>query len=144
MEDKKIVDSPTEWVADHIRRYVESGGEDGHIWRGVPTLLLTTTGRKSGMLRRTALIYGIDGSDYVIVASKGGHPTNPLWFENLVDDSNVEIQVGPQIIRAQASVITDESRYQRVWDQMVTVWPGFNEYKEKTSRLIPLVALTPS
>ncbi|MFZ9984678.1 MAG: nitroreductase family deazaflavin-dependent oxidoreductase [Ilumatobacteraceae bacterium] len=144
MEDKKIVDSPTEWVADHIRRYVESGGEDGHIWRGVPTLLLTTTGRKSGMLRRTALIYGIDGSDYVIVASKGGHPTNPLWFENLVDDSNVEIQVGPQIIQAHASVITDESRYQRVWDQMVTVWPGFNEYKEKTSRLIPLVALTPS
>jgi len=144
MTSKRVVDSPTEWVADHIRRYVESGGEDGHIWRGVPTLLLTTTGRKSGMLRRTALIYGIDGSDYVIVASKGGHPTNPLWFENLVDDSNVEIQVGPQIIRAQASVITDESRYQRVWDQMVTVWPGFNEYKEKTSRLIPLVALTPS
>ena len=144
MEDKKIVDSPTEWVADHIRRYVESGGEDGHMWRGVPTLLLTTTGRKSGMLRRTALIYGIDGDDYVIVASKGGHPTNPLWFENLVEDSNVEIQVGPQIIQAHASVITDVSRYQRVWDQMATIWPGFNEYKEKTSRLIPLVALTPS
>jgi len=143
MEDKKIVDSPTEWVADHIRRYVESGGEDGHMWRGVPTLLLTTTGRKSGMLRRTALIYGMDGSDYVIVASKGGHPTNPLWFENLVEDSNVEIQVGPQIIQAHASVITDESRYQRVWDQMATIWSGFNEYKEKTSRLIPLVALTP-
>ena len=143
MEDKKIVDSPTEWVADHIRRYVESGGEDGHMWRGVPTLLLTTMGRKSGMLRRTALIYGMDGSDYVIVASKGGHPTNPLWFENLVEDSNVEIQVGPQIIQAHASVITDESRYQRVWDQMATIWSGFNEYKEKTSRLIPLVALTP-
>lgn len=144
MEDRKLVDSPTEWVADHIRRYVESGGEDGHMWRGVPTLLLTTTGRKSGMLRRTALIYGIDGDDYVIVASKGGHPSNPLWFENLVEDSNVEIQVGPQIIQARASVITDESRYQRVWDQMATIWPGFNEYKEKTSRLIPLVALTPS
>jgi len=144
MTSKQVVDSPTEWVADHIRRYVESGGEDGHIWRGVPTLLLTTTGRKSGMLRRTALIYGIDGDDYVIVASKGGHPSNPLWFENLVEDSNVEIQVGPQIIQARASVITDESRYQRVWDQMATIWPGFNEYMEKTSRLIPLVALTPS
>lgn len=144
MTSKRVVDSPTEWVADHIRRYIESGGEDGHIWRGVPTLLLTTTGRKSGMLRRTALIYGIDGDDYVIVASKGGHPSNPLWFENLVEDSNVEIQVGPQIIQARASVITDESRYQRVWDQMATIWPGFNEYKEKTSRLIPLVALTPS
>jgi deazaflavin-dependent oxidoreductase (nitroreductase family) len=114
------------------------------MWRGVPTLLLTTTGRKTGMLRRTALIYGIDGDDYVIVASKGGHPTNPLWFENLVEDSNVEIQVGPQIIQAHASVITDETRYQRVWGQMATVWPGFNEYKEKTSRIIPLVALTPS
>ena len=144
MTSKQVVDSPTEWVADHIRRYVESGGEDGNMWRGVPTLLLTTTGRKSGMLRRTALIYGIDGDDYVIVASKGGHPTNPLWFENLVEDSNVEIQVGPQIIQAHASVITDVSRYQRVWDQMATIWPGFNEYKEKTSRLIPLVALTPS
>ena len=143
MTSKRVVDSPTEWVADHIRRYVESGGEDGHMWRGVPTLLLTTTGRTTGLLRRTALIYGIDGSDYVIVASKGGHPTNPLWFENLVEDSNVEIQVGPQIIRAHASVISDETRYQRVWDQMATVWPGFNEYKEKTSRLIPLVALTP-
>jgi len=143
MTSKRVVDSPTEWVADHIRRYVESGGEDGHIWRGVPTLLLTTTGRKTGMLRRTALIYGIDGDDYVIVASKGGHPTNPLWFENLVEDSNVEIQVGPQIIRAHASVISDETRYQRVWDQMATIWPGFNEYKERTFRLIPLVALTP-
>ena len=144
MTSKRVVDSPTEWVADHIRRYVESGGEDGHIWRGVPTLLLTTMGRKTGLLRRTALIYGIDGGDYVIVASKGGHPTNPLWFENLVEDSNVEIQVGPQIIRAHALVISDETRYQRVWDQMATIWPGFNEYKEKTSRLIPLVALTPS
>jgi hypothetical protein len=71
-----IIDSPSDWVADHIRQYVETNGEEGHIWRGVPTLLLTVTGRKSGALRRTALIYGRIGNDYVIVASKGGHPTS--------------------------------------------------------------------
>ena len=70
MASSKIVDSPVGWVQDHIRAYIESNGEEGHIWRGVPTLLLTTTGRKSGTLRRTALIYGRDGDDYVIVASK--------------------------------------------------------------------------
>ena len=72
-----VVDSPTEWVAEHIHRYVESDGAEGHEWRGVPTLLLTTRGRKSGVLRRTALIYGRDGDNVVIVASKGGAPESP-------------------------------------------------------------------
>ena len=88
-----IIDSPSDWVADHIRLYVETNGAEGHIWRGVPTLLLTVTGRKSGALRRTALIYGRIGDDYVIVASKGGHPTNPLWYENLVANKEVTLQV---------------------------------------------------
>ena len=72
-----VVDSPTEWVAERIEKYVASNGADGHEWRGVPTLLLTTRGRKSGVLHRTALIYGPDGDDVVIVASKGGAPNPP-------------------------------------------------------------------
>jgi deazaflavin-dependent oxidoreductase (nitroreductase family) len=87
--EQEIVDSPTEWVADHIARYVQSNGEDGHIWQGVPTLLLTTVGKVSGANRRTALIYGRIGNDYVIVASKGGHPTHPLWYNNLVSHPTV-------------------------------------------------------
>ena len=90
----QVVDSPTGWVADHIRTYVESGGEDGHEWRtGVPTLLLSVKGRKSGVWRRTALIYGRDGDSYVIVASKGGAEKHPLWFLNLRDNPDAEIQV---------------------------------------------------
>jgi deazaflavin-dependent oxidoreductase (nitroreductase family) len=122
---------------------VKSGGEDGHIWKGVPTLLLTTVGRKTGLGRRTALIYGTDGDDYIIVASKGGHPSHPLWFENLVVEPIVDVQVGSDVFSARASVVVDESRYQRLWPHMVSIWPGFDEYKEKTARVIPLVALTP-
>ena len=143
MTEPVIVDSPTEWVADHIRRYVETGGEDGHIWRGVQTLLLTTVGRKTGISRRTALIYGIDGDDFVIVASKGGHPHNPLWYENLVVRPEVTIQVGSKMLQARATLISDTQRYERLWNQMATIWPGFNDYKERTTRRIPLVALTP-
>jgi deazaflavin-dependent oxidoreductase (nitroreductase family) len=143
MSNREVVDSPTEWVADHIRRYVETDGADGHIWRGVPTLLLTTKGRKSGIARRTALIYGRDGDAFIIVASKGGHPSNPLWYENLVNDPEVEIQVGAEVISARASTITDQLSYERNWKMMVGIWPGFDEYKAKTSRVIPLVAIRP-
>ena len=143
MSNREVVDSPTEWVADHIRRYVETDGADGHIWRGVPTLLLTTKGRKSGIARRTALIYGRDGDAFIIVASKGGHPSNPLWYENLVNDPEVEIQVGAEVAIARASTITDQLSYERNWKMMVGIWPGFDEYKAKTSRVIPLVAIRP-
>jgi deazaflavin-dependent oxidoreductase (nitroreductase family) len=142
MSNREVVDSPTEWVADHIRRYVETDGADGHIWRGVPTLLLTTKGRKTGLARRTALIYGRDGGAFIIVASKGGYPSNPLWYENLVDDPEVELQVGPDVFRARASVITELSDHERLWTKMATIWPGFNEYREKTSRHIPLIRLS--
>ena len=143
MSNREVVDSPTEWVADHIRRYVETDGADGHIWQGVPTLLLTTKGRKTGIARRTALIYGRDGDALIIVASKGGHPSNPLWYENLVNNPEVEIQVGAEVAIARASTITDQLSYERNWKMMVGIWPGFDEYKAKTSRVIPLVAIRP-
>lgn len=76
MEDQ-IYDSPAGWVAKHIREYVESEGRQGHRWNGVTTLLLTTRGRRTGKLRRTALIYGQDGDAYVVVASRGGAPHHP-------------------------------------------------------------------
>ena len=72
--EPEVVDSPTEWVADHIKRYVDTDGAEGHEWRGVPTLLLTTKGRKSGLLRRSALIYGRDGDSLLLVASVGRGP----------------------------------------------------------------------
>src|SRR5205085_11520379 len=76
------VDSPVGWVAAHIARYVATNGEEGHLWNGVPTLLLTTRGPRSGQPRRTALIYGRDGDRYLVVASKGGAAAHPLWYLN--------------------------------------------------------------
>jgi deazaflavin-dependent oxidoreductase (nitroreductase family) len=139
--EQEIIDSPTEWVADHITRYVQTNGEDGHIWRGVPTLLLTTVGKVSGVNRRTALIYGRSGDDYVIVASKGGHPTHPLWYNNLVSHSTVQLQVGAEVFAATATTMPDGSDRDPAWAEMVNIWPDFAGYQEKTERRIPLVRL---
>lgn len=135
--------SPSEWVADHTRVYLETGGEKGHHWNGVPTLLLTVTGRKTGQKRMTALIYGRDGEDYVIVASKGGAPDHPQWFLNLQANPDVELQVGPETFAATARVADDEERA-RLWPELAKIWPDYDNYQAKTDRQIPLVILTRS
>ena len=138
-----VIDSPTRWVAEHIRRYVESDGADGHDWRGVPTLLITTRGRASGLRRRSALIYGRDGDDYVLVASKGGAPNHPMWYLNLVAEPEVEIQVGAEILTATARTATGEERA-RLWATMTRIWPDYDEYQTRTARLIPIVVVSPA
>jgi len=138
-----VIDSPTRWVAEHIRRYVESDGADGHDWRGVPTLLITTRGRASGLRRRSALIYGRDGDDYVLVASKGGAPNHPMWYLNLVAEPEVEIQVGAEILTATARTATGEERA-RLWATMTRIWPDYDEYQTRTARLIPVVVVSPA
>ena len=139
----EVVDSPSPWVADHIREYTESGGEQGHEWRGVPTLLLTARGRKSGVWRRTALIYGRDGDNYVIVASKGGDPKHPLWYLNLLDNPDVGLQVGADKLTARARVAEGDERA-RLWDVMAQIWPDYNAYQTRTDRQIPIVVLEPA
>jgi deazaflavin-dependent oxidoreductase (nitroreductase family) len=135
-----VVDSPTEWVAEHIEKYVASDGADGHEWRGVPTLLLTTRGRKSGVLHRTALIYGPDGNNVVIVASKGGAPQHPAWYLNLVADPSVEVQVGADKFTALARTVSGDERA-RLWTVMAEIWPAYDDYAKKTDREIPVVVL---
>ncbi len=140
--DEQVVDSPTAWVAKHINDYVASGGEKGHTWQGVPTLLLTTRGRKSGKLRRSALIYGRDGASYVVVASIGGAPKHPMWYLNLVANPQVVLQVGPEIIPARARVAEGDDKT-RLWRQMAEIWPQYDSYQKKTKRQIPVVILDP-
>jgi deazaflavin-dependent oxidoreductase (nitroreductase family) len=137
----EVHDSPTEWVADHIQRYVETDGADGQDWQGVPTLLLTTTGRKSGQLRRTALIYGEHDGSYLLVASQGGAPKHPLWYLNLVEHPEVELQVGSDKFSAVARTATDEEKPE-LWAQMVELFPNYAEYQQKTDRPIPVVICT--
>lgn len=143
LEQEEVLDSPTGWVAKHIRTYVESDGEKGHQWyKGVPTLLLTTRGRRSGKLRRTALIYGRDGDRYLVVASLGGAPQHPLWYLNLLDDPEVAVQVGPDKFKARARTATPAEK-PALWKRMAAIWPEYDRYQERTSRDIPVVLLEP-
>ncbi len=135
-----IVDNPTGWVAKHIKAYVESDGKKGHIFNGMPTLLLTTRGRKSGLLRRTALIYGRDGDRYLLVASNGGSPEHPAWFLNLIAQPAVYLQVGPDKFDARARLATEDEK-PALWQIMAQIFPTYNRYQAKAGRDIPLVIL---
>lgn len=127
--------------AEHVRRYRETDGEVGHIWKeGSTILLLTTKGRKTGEPRTTPLIYAKDGDDYVIVASKGGSPEHPGWYENLSKDPDVELQVLGEVFPARARVAEGEER-ERLWRLANTVWPHYDEYQTRTEREIPVVVL---
>jgi deazaflavin-dependent oxidoreductase (nitroreductase family) len=127
---------------DHIRAYRETGGEVGYLWNGVPTLLLTTTGRKSGQARTTALIFGTNGNDFLVVASMGGAPEHPQWYRNLMANPNVEIQVKAERMHAVARTATEEEKPQ-LWSIVRGVWPNYDVYQERTDRIIPVVVLTP-
>ena len=130
----------TDWAVDHMNRYLETNGEDGHIWRGVPTLLLTTTGRSSGAPRMLPLIYGKDGDDHIIVASKGGYPDHPAWYTNIEASSAVQVQVAADKFSATAELVEGDDRA-RIWQVMAEIWPPYNEYQAKTDREIPVVRL---
>ena len=140
--EEQVFDSPTGWVRSHIREYVESDGKQGHLWRGYAALLLTTRGRKSGKLRRTALIYGRDGKNYLLVASKGGAPTHPNWYLNLVENPEVEIQVGADKFTARARTASPEEK-PRLWKVMTEIFPQYDAYQAKSRRDIPLVIVEP-
>jgi deazaflavin-dependent oxidoreductase (nitroreductase family) len=143
MEAKeKIYDSPQGWVRSHIQEYVESDGKKGHLWNGFPTLLLTTRGRKSGKLRRTALIYGRDGANYLLVASKGGAPKHPNWYLNLVANPEVSLQVGADKLSGRARTATGEEKL-RLWQVMSKIFPLYDSYQANTARDIPLVIVEP-
>ena len=134
------IERPVNWIEDHLNRYLETNGEDGHIFSGVPTLLLTTMGRKTGQPYTTPLIYGQDGDRYLLVASRGGAPTNPGWYRNLVIQPDVEIQVKADRFSVRARTATPEEKGP-LWELMAKIWPNYDEYKTKTTREIPLVIL---
>jgi deazaflavin-dependent oxidoreductase (nitroreductase family) len=127
---------------EHVRRYVETDGEEGYLWReGAPILILTVTGRKSGNEYSTPLIFGRDGDDnYVLVASQGGRPEHPDWYLNLRETPEVGVQVKADTFRARARTTEGEER-DRLWRNMNEIWPHYDEYQTKTDRVIPVVVL---
>ena len=127
--------------AEHVRVYRETEGKRGYRWRGVPILLLTTVGRRSGEPRTMPLIHRTDGDRFVVVASKGGWKDNPLWYENLRADPDVTIEVKGETIPVRASTAEGEERA-RLWSLMTEVWPAYDDYQARTDREIPVVILT--
>jgi deazaflavin-dependent oxidoreductase (nitroreductase family) len=126
---------------EHVERYRETDGEEGHEWqKGTSILLLTTTGNKSGEERTTPLIYGRSGDDYLIVASKGGSDEPPAWFLNIEAKPEVEVQVKADRFKARARTATAEEKPE-MWKTMVSEWPDYDDYQEKTDREIPVVVL---
>jgi deazaflavin-dependent oxidoreductase (nitroreductase family) len=125
---------------EHVRRYVETDGAEGHEWQGTHTLILTTTGRRSGEARSTPLIYGRHGDDYLVVASKGGSPADPAWYRNLVEHPEVTVQVKGDRFAAKARTASLEEKSE-LWKTMTAEWPAYDEYQTRTDREIPVVVL---
>jgi deazaflavin-dependent oxidoreductase (nitroreductase family) len=125
---------------DHVDRYVDTDGEEGHEWQGTTVLILTTTGRRSGEERSTPLIYQQHGDDYLVVASKGGSPEPPAWYRNLQADPEVRVQVKGDRFAARARTARPDEKPE-LWQMMTAVWPAYDEYQTKTDREIPVVVL---
>jgi len=127
---------------DHVRAYQESDGETGYLWNGVPTLLLTTTGRRTGRPRTSALIFARDGDGYLVVASMGGAPQHPSWYLNLQANPEAEIQVKSEHLPVTARTASGEEK-PRLWGIVTEQWPNYDVYQSRTDRDIPVVVLTP-
>ena len=138
------------WIKQHIELY-KTDPEKAHMWDAsqaggeglLPTLLLTTIGRKSGEPRALPLIYGEADGAYVIIASKGGMPNHPVWFLNLEAQPECDLMVGPKAVRARARVAEGEER-ERLWKQMAEIYPPYDAYQQSAGdRVIPVVVLDP-
>lgn len=127
----------------HINAYRETNGEVGYLWNGVPTLLLTTRGRRTGEPRTSALIFARDGDDYLVVASMGGAPQHPQWYLNLTANPEAEVQVRADHIPVVARTATPTEK-PRLWRVVKAVWPNYDVYQERTAREIPVVVLSPT
>ncbi len=125
---------------DHVKAYQESNGEVGYMWNGVPTLLFTTIGRKSGTPRTNAIIYTPVGDKYVIIASMGGAPTHPSWYLNIQAHPEIDVQVKGDKFRARARTAQSPER-EELWAEAIKDWPNFDVYQSRTDRVIPVVVL---
>jgi deazaflavin-dependent oxidoreductase (nitroreductase family) len=126
--------------AEHVARYEATGGQVGHDWNNTQCLILHVVGRRTGRVIKRALIYGPYGDAFVVVASKGGAPTHPEWYRNLVARPNVVAQVWDELIPVRARTTSGSERV-TLWQWMITEFPNYDEYHRRTEREIPVVVL---
>jgi deazaflavin-dependent oxidoreductase (nitroreductase family) len=132
--------SPSQWVRDQVEKYESSGGTDGTMMRGMPVVVMTMRGARSGKLRKVPVMRVEHGGAYAVVASKGGAPEHPLWYYNLVANPRVELQDGPDRREATARQLSGDERT-AWWDRAVAAYPDYAEYQLRTQRQIPVFVL---
>jgi deazaflavin-dependent oxidoreductase (nitroreductase family) len=136
----EYIPSPRDWVREQVELYEGSGGTEGLTLRdtGLPVMIVTHIGNKTGAIRKTPLMTVKDGDAYVLVASQGGSPKNPVWVHNLRSNPSVEIRDGTDVFQMTAREITDDAERSRLWELCVAAFPPYAEYQAKTDRKIPL------
>ncbi len=135
------IPSPREWVAEQVEIYEGSGGTDGLTLRdtGLPVIIVTNRGRKTGAIRKTPLMRAVDGNSYILVASQGGAPKHPLWYHNLKAEPNVEIRDEAEVYSMRVREVIDSVERKRLWDIAVEAYPPYQDYQDKTDRVIPVL-----
>jgi deazaflavin-dependent oxidoreductase (nitroreductase family) len=141
--DGEYEPSPEQWVRDQVAAYEGSGGTEATTLRGVPVVVVTSKGAKSGRLRKNPVMRVEDAGSYALVASKGGAPSHPTWYHNLVAHPRVELQDGPQRRDYTVRLAKGEERAQW-WERAVAVWPEYAQYQTRTDREIPVFIAEPA
>lgn len=141
----KYIPSPSRWVADQVELYEKSGGTEGLTLRdtGLPVIIVTNRGHKTGAIRKTPLMRVADGKNYILVASQGGAPTHPKWYHNLKADPNVEIRDKTEVYKMRVREVVDPQERERLWNIAVKAFPPYADYQAKTTRLIPVFVAEP-
>ena len=141
----EYIPSPSQWVADQVDLYESSGGTEGTTLRdtGLPVIIVTNRGNKTGAIRKTPLMRVADGKNYILVASKGGAPEHPYWYYNLKADPNVEIRDQTEVYQMRVREVVDAEERHRLWAIAVKAFPPYQSYQEKTERVIPLFVAEP-
>lgn len=141
----RYIPSPTDWVREQVALYEGSGGTKGTTLRdtGLPVIILTHQGNKTGAIRKTPLMRVKDGESYVLVASLGGAPQNPVWVYNLRADPRVQIRDETIELPMQVREVSDQAERERLWKLAVAAYPPYADYQARTSRQIPLFVATP-
>lgn len=136
----KYVPSPRGWVAEQVEKYEGSGGTEALTLRdtGLPVIVVTNRGHKTGAIRKTPLMRVVDGDNYILVASQGGAPKHPQWYFNLKADPTVEIRDRAEVSARRVREVVDPAERERLWKIAVKAYPPYQEYQEKTRRIIPL------
>ena len=141
----EYIPTPVDWVREQIELYEGSGGTEGTTLRdtGLPVIVVTHTGNKTGALRKTALMRVKDGENYILVGSLGGAPKNPVWVYNLRANPIIELRDEAQVLSMRTREVTDAAERARLWDLCVAAFPNYEDYRKRTTREIPLFVAEP-